>query len=67
LLQDVEELVKRGRIKARGNTEVSAVAEDQFQWGRRQDDLVIGDGCQRSRTDMDWQKGGRIGLGRRSG
>jgi hypothetical protein len=53
LLQDIEELVKRGRIKARGNTEVSAVAEDQFQWGRRQDDLVIGDGRQRSRTDMD--------------
>jgi hypothetical protein len=53
LLQDVEELVKRGRIKARGNTEVSAVAEDQFQWGRRQGDLVIGDGRQRSRTDME--------------
>jgi hypothetical protein len=31
LLQDVEELVERGRIEARGDAEVSAVAEDQFQ------------------------------------
>jgi hypothetical protein len=58
-------LVKCGRIEACGDAEVSAVAEDQFQWGGRLTDLMIRDGRQRSGTDMDWQEGGCIGLGRR--
>jgi hypothetical protein len=57
--------VERGRIEARGNTEVSAVAEDQFQRGRRLNDWMIRDRRQRSRTDMDRQEDGRFGLGRR--
>ena len=57
--------MERGRIEACGDAEASAVAEDQFQWGRRLSDLMIRDGRQRSRTDMDRQEGGRIGLGRR--
>jgi hypothetical protein len=56
-------LVEGGRIEARVDSEVSAVAEDQFQWSGRLGDLVIGNGCRRSRTDMDRQEGGRIGLG----
>jgi hypothetical protein len=59
--------VEGGRIEARGDTEVSTVAEDQFQRGRRLNDLMIRDGRQRSRTDMDRQEGGRIGLGRGRG
>jgi hypothetical protein len=55
-------LVKCGRIEACGDAEVSTVAEDQFQWGRRLNDLMIRDGRQRSGTDMDWQEVGRIGL-----
>jgi hypothetical protein len=57
--------VERGRIEARRDKEVSAVAEDQFQWGRRLGDLMIRDGRQWSRTDMDRQEGGRIGPLRR--
>jgi hypothetical protein len=47
-------LVEGGRIEARGDAEASAVAKDQFQWSRRLSDLMIRDGRQRSRTDMDW-------------
>jgi hypothetical protein len=59
--------MERGRIEARGDAEVSAVAEDQFQCSRRLNDMMIRDGRQKSRTDMDWQEGGHIGLGRRRG
>jgi hypothetical protein len=67
LLQDVEELVEGGRIEAHGDSEVTAITEDQFQWGRRRDDLMIRDGCQWLGTDMDRQKGGQIGFGQGRG
>ena len=56
-----------GRIEARGDAEMTAVTEDQFQRGWRWDDLMIRDGHQWSGTDMDRQEGGQIGLGRGRG
>ena len=59
--------MERGGIEARGDSEVTAVAQDQFQWGWRLDDVMIHDRGQRSGTDMDRQEGGRTGLGQRRG
>jgi hypothetical protein len=42
LLQDVEELVERGRIEARGDADMAPIAEDQFERGWRREDLTIG-------------------------
>ncbi len=56
-----------GRIEADGDSEVTTVAQDQFQLGRRLGDLMSHDGRQRSGTDVDGQKGGHIGRSRRRG
>ena len=59
--------MERGRIKAHGDSKVSAVTQDQFQWGWGLGDLMIHDGRQRSGTDMDRQEGGQISFARRRG
>ena len=59
--------MKRGRIKAGRNTELASVAEDQFEGGGGRVDVAIDERPPEMGTDMDRQKGGRIGLGRRSG
>jgi hypothetical protein len=67
LLQDIEELVERRRIEARGDADVAAIAEDQFERGRGREDLTIGRGHGDLGTDMDRQEGGGIALGRARG
>ena len=56
-----------GRIEARVDAEVSAVAEDQFErsWGL--DDVMINGGHQRLGTDMNGQEGGRLSSSRKMG
>jgi hypothetical protein len=62
LLQDVEELMERGRIEAFGDAEMAGFAQDQFQRDRGLEGLVIRGGRPRPGTDMDRQEGGRIRL-----
>jgi len=59
--------VEGDRIEARGYSEVSAVAEDQFQWGGRLGDLMCRDGLQRSGTDMNGQERWRLNSGGKVG
>ena len=56
-----------GRIEARRDAGVSAVAEDEFQWGRRLGDMMNHDGLQRTGTDTDGQEGGRLNSGGKVG
>jgi hypothetical protein len=42
LLQDVKELVKRGRIEANGDPEMASRTENQFERGRWREDVMIG-------------------------
>ncbi len=41
MLQDVEELVERGRIETNGDSEMALLAKDQFERSRGSDDLTI--------------------------
>ena len=52
-----------GRIEARGDAEVSAVAEDQFEGSWGLDDVMINGRHQRPGTDMNGQEGGRLNSG----
>ena len=56
-----------GRIEARVDAEVSAVAEDQFErsWGL--DDVMINGRHQSPGTDTNGQEGGRLNSGRKVG
>ncbi|HVP57127.1 MAG TPA: hypothetical protein VMU02_03430 [bacterium] len=60
-------MVEGGRIEARVDAEVSAVAEDQFEGSRGLDDVMIKGRHQRPRTDVNGQEGGRLNSGRKVG
>jgi hypothetical protein len=62
-LQDVEELMERVQIEAHGDSEMAPVAEAQFERGVGHGGLMIPGDHERSRTAMDWEEGGRFGLG----
>jgi hypothetical protein len=59
-------LVKGGRIKAGGNSDLASVIEDQFEGRWNLADMMINGRHERSGADMNRQEGRRIGLhGRR--
>ena len=50
--------MERGRIEAGRDTEVTAVAEDDFQMCWKRDDLMIRNGRQQTGTDMTGRQAG---------
>jgi hypothetical protein len=56
-----------GRIEARGDAEVTVIAQDQFEGSWGLDEVMINGGRQRPGTDMNGQEGRRLNSGGKVG